>query len=69
MSTGRGPFRRLTDSLGLTYRPGGQPASGTPRVSRYTRGNGLSSRLDQDIDNLMSRVDELERRLRSRDER
>jgi hypothetical protein len=55
--------RRLGQKLGLIYAEHGQPSEAAPRKSRYDRGLFVSPRLDEDVDALLQRVAELERRL------
>jgi hypothetical protein len=60
-SDDRGFIRRVLDRLGLTYQPGGQPVD-RRRKSRYDRGwSAVSSRLDEDIDELRARLERLEK--------
>lgn len=59
------PWRRLGQYLGLIYADEGQPRSDVKRRSRYDRRPFVSPRLDEDIDELRSRLAELERRLGS----
>jgi hypothetical protein len=52
---------RWSDRLGLTNPPEGSPETRGSRRSRY--GLYVSRRLDEDVDDLYRRVQELERRL------
>lgn len=56
---------RLTDRLGLTNPDEGTPRRPGPRRSRY--GLHVSRRLDEDLAELIDRVEELERRLDARE--
>lgn len=60
MITGQPTFRqKLAAFMGVKYLPGGEPNHfGGP--SRYAQGFGLSPRLDEDVDALMTRVAALE---------
>ncbi|WP_380174350.1 hypothetical protein ACFEMC_05540 [Kineococcus sp. DHX-1] len=53
-------LRRVMQYLGLSYAPGGEPRKRGP--SRYWAGRSVSRRLDEDLDELRRRVDDLERR-------
>lgn len=56
-------LQRLLHHLGLAYQPENAPGPGAPRHSRYDRmRSSVSPRLDQDIDELRSRLDALEQR-------
>lgn len=65
-TTSGGWWRRAAIALGLVHSEQGRPLTGDPkRLSRY--GGGMtapSPRLDEDIDDLRSRVAALEERLR-----
>jgi hypothetical protein len=54
-----GPIRRSLQRLGLVYQPGGKPRRGNGRRSRY--GIYVSRRLDEDLEELRTRLDRLER--------
>jgi hypothetical protein len=51
-------LRRAMVFLGLAVEPGAEAGS-----SRYSTGTSVSRRLDEDLDELRARVEELERRL------
>lgn len=55
-------FRRVMVFLGLAYDPAAEPR-GARGLSRYSVGTLVSRRLDEDLDELRARVEELERRL------
>jgi hypothetical protein len=56
-------FRRVGQYLGLVYADDGRPQQLGHRRSRYDCGPLGSPRLDEDIDDLRARLDDLERRL------
>lgn len=53
--------RRAAVYCGLAYAPGDQPLPGGPRQSRY--GLYVNTRLDQDVDELVRRIEDLEAQL------
>jgi hypothetical protein len=57
---GSNPWRRVLVYFGLAWPEGGEPR-GKSRRSRYGGGFSLSSRLDEDIDDLRRRLEALER--------
>ncbi|MEJ5915767.1 hypothetical protein [Pseudokineococcus sp. 1T1Z-3] len=63
------PGRRFLVWLGLVHPSGEEPLHGAKGTSRYGVGQHTSVRLDQDVDALRARVEALERRLGTEDER
>lgn len=63
VSSESSPVRRLGQFLGLIYADEGEPRSGSSRRSRYERGPFVSPRLDQDVDDILARLSEVERKL------
>lgn len=53
--------RRAAVAIGLRYAPGEGPLPGGPRLSRY--GFYTNTRLDQDVDELVRRIEDLEAQL------
>ncbi|WP_158715313.1 hypothetical protein [Kitasatospora phosalacinea] len=56
------PFRRLVAHLGLVHRPGGEPLPGAAQKSRF--GLFVSPRLDQELEELRTRMAALEELVR-----
>ena len=53
--------RRAAVAIGFAYAPGERPLPGAPRRSRY--GLYVNTRLDQDVDELVRRIEDLEAQL------
>jgi hypothetical protein len=53
--------RRAAVAIGIAYAPGERPLPGAPRRSRY--GLYTNTRLDQDVDELVRRIEDLEAQL------
>jgi hypothetical protein len=53
--------RRAAVAIGFAYAPGEGPLPGAPRRSRY--GLYTNTRLDQDVDELVRRIEDLEAQL------
>ncbi|MFE2347952.1 hypothetical protein [Kitasatospora cineracea] len=62
-SSASSPFRRLAAHLGLVHRAGGEPLPGAPRKSRF--GFFTSPHLDQELEELRTRVAALEELVRA----
>ena len=54
--------RRAAVFLGFAYAPGDEPLPGAPRLSRYGP-IYVNPRLDQDVDELVRRIENLEAQL------